>query len=278
VVGGNSLMGTATLTGSAPAGGAVVMLSSDNPVSTGIQSVTAITGLPQDGSVSWTDLGPSFTSVASGSTVPVTGIPGLNMTFSNSVGQPLYILTNCPAIANCGFWGNFVPAEPLLWPGGLYDGETGSWTAYGPLTLTLSSPQRGLGFRIMADEGGPFTGTVCAYNAANALLGCVPFSGTGAPIAGGSNGIAAYVGVYDDAPEISKLIIDAGGALYPHDFAIGKVTVANTRRMVPSSVKVQAGASTATFSVNTDTVAAVTSVDITGDYEETYATTLTITP
>jgi hypothetical protein len=278
VIGGSSLIGTATLTGTAPAGGAVVTLSADNPVAGGVQRVSATTNLPQDGSVTWTDLGPSFTSIPSGAVAPVAGIPGLTMTVSSSAGMPLLILTNCPAITDCGWVGNFVPAEPLLWPGGTYDGLTGSWTAYGPLTLTLSSPQRGLGFRIMADEEGPFTGTVCAYNAANTLLGCVPFTGHGAPLAGGTNGIAAYVGIYDDAPEIAKVTIDAGGALYPHDFAIGQVFVANTRRMVPPSVKVQAGASTVTFPVNTDAVGAATTITVTGDYQETHAATLTITP
>ncbi len=228
VIGGSSSTGTATLTGPAPAGGVVVMLTADNAVSSGLQSVTSAIGVPKDGTVNWSQLGPVFTSIPSGTTVPIAGLPGVTVSVATANDDlSAMILANCPTVdGTCGFWGNFAPAEPLLWVGGVYDGLTGSWTGNGPLILTLSAPQRGLAFRIMADEGGPFTGTICAYDAADEPLGCAPINGTGAPIAGGSNGIAAYVGVYNDAQQISRVIIDAGGALYPHDFAIGSLTVA----------------------------------------------------
>jgi hypothetical protein len=256
VIGGTSSTGTVSLTGTAPAGGVVVTLAADNAVSAGVQGVTATSEMPQDGTVTWSQLGGVFTSIPSGTAASITGLPGVTVTVATANDdQSSMILASCPTVDGmCGFWGNFVPAEPLLWVGGVYDGLTGSWTGNGPLVLTLSAPQRGVAFRIMADEGGPFTGTVCAYNASDVLLGCVPISGTGAPIAGGLNGIAAYAGVYNDAQEISRVIIDAGGALYPHDFAIGSLTVTSTRRMVPPSVTVQPGATTATFPVNTYTV------------------------
>ena len=259
-------------------GGAVVQLSANNPVASGVQAVSSTTGIPQDGTVRWSDVGPTFTSVASGSVVPVAGLPGVNMTISTATGQPGMTLINCPAMADCAFFGNFAPAEPLLWVSGIYDGGSGTWTPNGPLTLTLSTPQRGVGFRIMADEPGAFSGTVCAYNAADTLLGCVPLTGTGEPIAGNANSLAAYTGIYDDAAEISKVTIDASGAQYPHDFAIGELTVASARRMVPQSVMVPAGASSATFPVNTDAVASTIVVDVTGDYLATHAGSLTINP
>ena len=280
VIGGSSSTGTATLTGPAPAGGVVVTLTADNAVSSGLQSVTSAIGVPKDGTVNWSQLGPVFTSIPSGTTVPIAGLPGVTVSVATANDDlSAMILANCPTVDGaCAFWGNFAPAEPLLWVGGVYDGLTGSWTGNGPLILTLSAPQRGLAFRIMADEGGPFTGTICAYDAADEPLGCAPINGTGAPIAGGSNGIAAYVGVYNDAQQISRVIIDAGGALYPHDFAIGSLTVASSRRMVPPSVTVQPGASTTTFPVNTDTVTAHTSVAVTGTYSGTHASTLSIDP
>ena len=61
-----------------------------------------------------------------------------------------------------------------------------------------------------------------------------------------------FVGLYDDVQELSKVTIDAGGALYPHDFAIGQLNVASTRRqLVPASVTVPAGATGVCFPVNT---------------------------
>jgi hypothetical protein len=273
VIGGASLTGTATLNGAAPAGGAVVLLSADNPPAPGIQRVTSLTALPQDGSVNWTDLGPSYSLLASGTTVPVTGLPGLTLSVASAPATPLMILTNCPAVADCGWDGDFVPAAPLLWPLGAYTGNT--WNGHGPITLTLSSPQRGLGFHIMADEIGPFTATLCAYNSADVLLGCADFQGDASAVA---DGTASYIGVYDDAPEIAKLIVDAGGARYPHDFAIGRVFVASSRRMVPSSVKVQAGATTATFPVNTDVLQSATNVTVTGDFQQIHAANLLVNP
>lgn len=276
VTGGAALTGTATLNGTAPAGGVTVALSANNPVSTGMQPVSDPTGMPHDGSVNWTDFGTPFTPVNSGSSFPVAGIQGLNVTTTTSNGMPSMILLACPAPADCGWSGNFIPAAPLLWAGGNY--ENGNWVANGPLTITLSSPQRGIGFNVMADENGAFSGTLCAYNSNDALLGCVPFSGNGAPFAGGTNGFAAFAGVYSDTPEIAKVVVDAGGVLYPHDFAISNLYVTATRRMVPASVKIQAGSNSATFPVNTDTVSEITSVTISGDYNATQTATLTVNP
>jgi hypothetical protein len=278
VGGGTSLTGTVTLAGPAPVGGAIVALSADNPVATGMQTVTSATDLPQDGSVNWIDLGPSYTSVASGAVVPVGDLAGTTVTVATANAGSQMILTNCPAIVDCGWSGNFVPGAPLLWVGGNWDDTGTSWIGNGPLSLTFNAPQHGIGFRVMADELGAFTGTLCAYNASDALLGCVPFSGTGGLYAGGTSGLAAYAGIYDDASEIAKVTVDAGGALYPHDFAIGQLTVATSRRLVPASLKVQPGATTASFPVNTDTVAIETTVTIQGNYQATHAATVTVVP
>jgi hypothetical protein len=146
----------------------------------------------------------------------------------------------------------------------------------GPLTLTLNAPQRGIGFNIMADGLGPFTATVCAYNSTNALLGCVPFSGNGSGTADGS---AIFIGLYDDVAEISRVTVDAGSALYPHDFAIGQVYAASTRRqMVPASVTMPAGDTSATFAVTANSVNTSTSVAISGSYSGSRTTTLEIHP
>jgi hypothetical protein len=93
----------------------------------------------------------------------------------------------------------------------------------------------------MADEAGPFNGTLCAYNTNNALLGCIVFSGIGGSFAGGTNGFATFTGIYDDTAEIAKVVVDAGGVLYPLDFAISNLHVASVRRMVPPNDKDPSG-------------------------------------
>ena len=278
IAGGHALTGMVTLTGTAPAGGALVALSANNPVSSGVQLVNSSTGIPHDNTVTWTDLGPSFTAIASGTAVPIPGAPGSTVTVANATGAPLYIFTSCPALADCGWSGNFVPAAPLLWVDGSYDDTGTTWTGDGPLTLTFNTPQRGVGFNVMADEAGAFSGTICAYNSASTLLGCEPFTGDGEPLAGGTFGMAIFAGLYDDTAEITTVTIDAGGALYPHDFAIDQLVLATSRRMVPATVTVQPGARTATFAVNTDTVSSPTTVTVTGHHQSDQSTTLTVNP
>jgi hypothetical protein len=92
------------------------------------------------------------------------------------------------------------------------------------------------------------------------------------------NALAVYAGVYDDAGGISKVTIDAGGTVYPHDFAIGSLSVATSRRMVPPTVTVRAGTTTTDFPINTDGSGTQTTVTITGTDQTTQTSTLTVTP
>jgi hypothetical protein len=263
VTGGAASVGTATLTGPAPIGGVVVDLSGVNPTFSGIQVVNSPAQLPQDGSIDWSTPGPLFSQIHSAIALPVAGLPGSTVTISTATGQPAMTLNNCSG-GNCGFYGNFNPGAEILWVGGQYNGFTGGWSANGPMTINFSHPQHGVGFRIMADELGPFTATVCAYNSANTLLRCQSFTGNGTNAADGS---AIFVGLYSDVAEFSRITVDAGGALYPHDFAIGRLIVTNSpRKLVPASVTVPAGAASATFPVMTNSVTGSTSVTVTGTY------------
>ena len=276
VAGGASSTGTATLSGPAPVGGAAVTLSGVNPIFAGIQGVHSSAGLPQDGSIDWSNLGPLPSSVSSGVAVPIAGLAGSTMTISTATGLPARTLSNCSSGGSCGWYGNFASGASVLWMGGTYNGSTGEWAPNGPLTISFNSPQRGLGFQIMADELGPFTATVCAYSSTNALLGCVPFSGNSSVAADGS---AVFIGLYDDAAEISRVTVDAGGTLYPHDFAVGQVYVDGTRRpLVPASVTVPPGDTSATFAVTANSVNTSTSVNISGSYSGSRTATLDIHP
>jgi hypothetical protein len=283
VPGGTSSTGTVTLASPAPSGGALVTLTNDVPPVEPhtIQAVTYPTalqpngsespaGLQADGSVYWSSLGPTFyTNIASGTVVPVSGLPGLNVTLTNNAKLPLQYLTECPAF-DCDWDGNFNPGADILWDSGIYLPD-GTWVGNGPLTVAFSSPQRGLGFQIMPDELGAFTASLCAYDSSNTQLGCSSFNGLASQF-----DQAIPVGLYDDTQEISKVVIDAGGALYPHDFAIGDMFITNAARpvvaMVPGSVTVPAGQTTATFTVTTSAVNTSTFVDITGSYSGTQTT------
>jgi hypothetical protein len=267
VTGGTASTGTVTLANPAPGGGAVITLTTDVPATqpNTIQSVTSPGALQADASIAWSSLGPPFTNIPSGTVVPVSGVSGLNVTLTNSAKLPLQYLTECPA-DNCGWLGNFDPGADVLWDNGTY--ASGTWVGNGPMAVSFSSPQRGLGFQIMPDEVGAFTVTLCAYNASNTLLGCAPFNLSVSQLAA-----APFVGIYDDTQEISKITVDAGGALFPHDFGIGDMSVVNGVRPVPASVPgsvtVPAGQTSATFQVTTNPVHVTTFVTVTGSYRGT---------
>jgi hypothetical protein len=188
-----------------------------SPAKADIILVSSPGALPADGYVDWSTLGPEYTSVASGTSVAVSALPGFtipsfSMTFSNANGAPFQLLTE-----GSGWSGNFAPGTPVLWTGGYYDG--GQWTGNGPVEITFSSPQRGLGFQIMADGAGPFEATMCLYDAADALLGCGTFPGTGNT---NEDGSAAFVGIYTNDQIVSHVLIDVTGS---HDFAISSPLV-----------------------------------------------------
>ena len=276
VTGGSTSTGTVTLNVPAPFGGEAVTLSASNPLAQPhtIQAVNYSGALQADGSIIWASLGPPFyNSVPSGTVATVSGLPGLTATLTNKANQPLQFDVQCPG-DNCSWSGDFNPGADVLWDSGIYLPD-GTWVGNGPLTVAFSSPQRGLGFQIQPDEYGPFTGTICAYNSSNTQLGCSSFSGSG------SDPQARFIGIYDDTQEISSVTIDAGGALYPHDFAIGDAVVVNGEKQlatVPATVTVPEGAASVTFQATTNEVSSSTPVTISATDNGTQTATLTLTP
>ena len=225
ITGGSTTTGTVTLAHAVPFGQTeTVALSASNPLAQPhtIQSVTNQAALQADGSIAWSNVGPPFfNSVASGSVVAVSGITGLNATITNNLGLPLQFDYECPA-DNCIWAGDFSPGADVLWDGGAY--INGNWAGAGPMNVAFSSPQRGFGVQVEPDEPGPFTATMCAYDSSNNQLGCTSVSGNG------TDNPAHFIGVYDDTQEIAKITLDAGGALYPHDFAIGDALCGQCRK------------------------------------------------
>ena len=263
---GTSSTGTVTLANPAPSGGATVTLTSDVPAVQAhvIQSVTALAGLQADGSIAWSSLGAPNTSIASGTVEPVSGISGLSVTLSNSANQPLEYGTQCPA-DNCSWAGNFAPGANLLWDGGTYQGN--NWVGNGPMTLAFSSPQRGVGFQMMPDEYGTFTATVCAFDGSNTQLGCASQRQHGHCPGG------IYRHLRRHAGDLQGYRGRRRGAA-SHDFAIGDLYVVNGARpvtaVVPASVTVPQGQTTATFPVTTNQVRTTIFVTITGTYDGTH--------
>ncbi len=191
------------------------------PAAAAITALHVATDLPHDGTINWSTLGPANSMVNSGVVVPVAGMTGVTATFSNSTGGQLETMTECPG-TNCGWMGNFLPNDMLLWMGGTYTATSG--VGNGPLTIRFSTPERGIGFQIMADETGPFTVTLCGYNSSNTLLGCLPYSGTATTT---EDGTALFVGMQDTVADISYVTVDGGGTRFPHDFAIDTVFISH---------------------------------------------------
>jgi len=173
--------------------------------------------LDADGFVDWSSLGPEFTSVPSGTTVSVAGlpieIPPFSLTVLSGNGDPMTLLTE-----GSGWFGNFVLGEPLLWTAG-----------NGPLIFTYSTPQRGAGFQVQPNAAGPFTATVCAFTATSELLNCVTVAGLSNS---NEDGSAPFVGFYDATQEISSFLISTDTT----DFAVSNMLVVSAPNDPATSV------------------------------------------
>jgi PEP-CTERM motif len=93
-----------------------------------------------------------------------------------------------------GFTANFTEGDKLLTTG----------FADGPLTLSFSTPVRGVGFQIVNQNPGSFTGTIEFFNAANLSLGVLTTLGTSSF---DNDGSAAFLGGVGNLLEISKVSI-----------------------------------------------------------------------
>lgn len=157
------------------------------------------------------------TQVPSGSALSVSGIPGLNLLITTATGLPAVRLNQ-----GTGWSGNFATGTPLLWTGGSDQQGLGggTWQPNGPLTISFSTPERGIGFQIQANLYGSFAASLCAYDSSNTLLGCGDFSGTST---GSADNSALFVGLYDSQQNISSLVVNAGDG----NFAINSPFVAD---------------------------------------------------
>lgn len=93
-----------------------------------------------------------------------------------------------------GFTANFTSGDKLLTTG----------FENGPLTLSFSAPVRGVGFQIVNQNFGTFTGTIEFFNAMAVSLGVLSTVGTSSLA---SDGSATFLGGVGSLLEISKISI-----------------------------------------------------------------------
>jgi hypothetical protein len=175
-------------------------------------------------SIDLSQVGPSRTSVPSGSSFQ-------GVTIITETQNPLEIFTQCvppayTAPAGCGWIGNFAPTNGpdayVLWSSGYYN-SSNQWLGNAPITISFLKPVTGVGFAVMADEGGKFTGTISAYSKQGKFLGSFYFTGNN------TDPTAVFVGLKSSNNDISKIVVDVSGLLYAHDFGISNIVVGKSK-------------------------------------------------
>jgi hypothetical protein len=173
-----------------------------------ITAVNSPGALPTTDQIFWSQLGPTFTTVASGSGVTSTG--GLNATVNDSAG-------NMERRDQGNGWaGNFTAGDALLW-----NQDNG-----GNIVIDFASPVSGAGAQIQSDFFGPFVATLSAYDSGGALLGTEVFNGNSTSAGDGS---AIFAGLDSTSADISSISFSAvngvnGFAIDTLDLNTGGVT------------------------------------------------------
>jgi len=169
-----------------------------------LTAITSATGLGSYAASNLADLGPAGADpsspdfIASGSSIGVSGIPGLKLTFANGTGLGFTPgFQRWDEVDPSGLppvLANFSLGTPLLYNN---NNQLNSFVDFGLVTIAMSSPQRGIGFQIATASFGGFAAELCAYNSSNQLLQpCSDFTGlTSTDVPDGS---APFVGLFDN--------------------------------------------------------------------------------
>lgn len=147
-------------------------------------------------SLDWGQLGPAFTSVASGTTATSVGSVGVTVTDNGGYERRDQGISG-------GWNGNFSPGDHLLWN-----------MQNGPDTWTFSQGISGIGFNIQDDAFGSFVATFTLSTGDT-------FSTSGNSNAN-SDGSAAFWGIFDNSgANITSLTISTGS----NDFAVNQLSL-----------------------------------------------------
>jgi hypothetical protein len=269
VIGGNTSTGTVTLNGPAPAGGAIVTLSSSN---------TTAAQVPSNVTVAANGTSATFTvttsPVSSNTSLAISGTYGATQTASFAV--------NRPALSS-------VRLSPTSVPGGA--------TSIGTVTLTGPAPTGGAVVTLSSSNPSAAQVPASVTVAGNATT--ATFTVTTSAV--GSNTAVTISGTYGATQTTSLTVLTGslssvtlsptsivGGtsstgtvrlaASAPAGGAVITLSSSNTSAaQVPASVTVAAGATTGTFTVTTTPVASNTTATITGSYGVSTSATLVVT-
>ena len=273
VLGGNPSTGTVTLSGPAPAGGAVVTLSSNNPAAQVPASVTVATG--------------STTATFTVTTSPVAA--DMSVTISgtyNSTTQNTSLTVTAPVAVL-----STVSLNPVSVVGG--NSSTG--------TVTLSGPAPAGGAVVTLSSYNPAAQVPASVTVAESAT-TATFTVTTSPVAADTS--VTISGTYNSTTQNTSLTLTAPVAVLstvslnpasvlsgnastgtvtlsgpaPAGGAVVTLSSNNPAAQVPASVKVAAGSTTATFTVTTSPVAGDKSVTISALYNGvTQTASLTVT-
>jgi RHS repeat-associated protein len=273
MTGGDTTVGTITLSSAAPAGGAVVNLSSSNP---GVTSV------------------PASVSVAAGATTAtfniVTTVPASNLTtsigasfFDSTQSATLTVLTP-PQLVSL----TISPSSP-----------TAGTTATG--TLTLDNPATGSGAVVSLTSSDPSAASVPATvtiptgslsTTFNIAIAAVTSDTTATITASFVTTRTATIAIRANAAAVTSLVITPS-SIYGGRTATGTVTLSaaapsggsvvtlsssTPSATVPTTTTVASGATSGTFTVTTSSVASSTPGTITASYGGTASANITLLP
>lgn len=152
-----------------------------------------------------------------------TDIAGNPFVIESSAGVPYHIRKNTTGNfkrlnQSSGWAGNFAPGEAVLNHG----------NSDGPVIIEAAS--RGglfsaIGMQIQANQDGPFTATIRAYDMNGDLLGTHTVNGNSAATADNS---AIFIGVKSTAENIHSISVDTNTTDFGGDFAINRVSIQAT--------------------------------------------------
>jgi hypothetical protein len=272
IVGGKNSTGTAKLTAAAPAGGALVSLSSSN---TAIAAVPASVAIPAG---------------ATSATFAVTTTPA-SSTASATISGTMAGTTKSASLTVSAATISAISVSPAT--------VTGGKTATGKVTLTGAAPAGGIAVTLASSDAAvapvPASVTVAAgatYATFN-IAATVVTSNQSVTISGTQGGITKSTTLVVAAPALSSITVPTT-AVCGCKPATGKVTLTGVApaggatvsltsalapASVPATVLVPAGATTANFTINTIPVAATATGAVTATYGAvTKSANLTVRP
>lgn len=172
-----------------------------------ITAVTSRVALGANDLVAWGTAADDLAPVASPYARTSTG--GVNVSAVLAGGFTIFVQNGA------AFTANFAPGEVLL----------GTFGVDGPITINFATAIRGLGFNIVNENFGAFTGTMAFYGAGNTLFGTVNVNGTSS---NANDGSAPFLGGTSSARDITSVVISVSTVGGGRALAINQMSLLTT--------------------------------------------------